>query len=100
MAFSVEIVEGAERDLERIRSFERSEIIKTILNLLTVNPTLESKSRIKRLRPPAPAQYRLRVGEFRVLYDVEDNTVVVLRVVTKTEANAILDKSLKGSAGR
>jgi mRNA-degrading endonuclease RelE of RelBE toxin-antitoxin system len=45
-----------------------------------------SKSRIKRLRGLSRPQYRLRIGEVRVFYDVARNTVEVLAIVSKSEA--------------
>jgi len=49
-------------------------------------PTRVSKSRIKRLRGLSQPQYRLRVGEVRVFYDVTREAVEVLAIVTKAEA--------------
>ncbi|MFH1038744.1 MAG: type II toxin-antitoxin system RelE/ParE family toxin [PVC group bacterium] len=49
-------------------------------------PTVESKSRIKRLRDLKKPQYRLRVGDLRVFYDVEEAQVIVHGVVDKTHA--------------
>ena len=51
-----------------------------------MNPTVVSKSRVKRLREPAPTQYRLRVGEFRVFYDVDQDTVLVIQVLSKQDS--------------
>jgi mRNA-degrading endonuclease RelE of RelBE toxin-antitoxin system len=53
-------------------------------------PFRVSKSRIKRLRGLSQPQYRLRVGEVRVFYDVTRETVEVLAIVTKAEAAAWL----------
>lgn len=49
-----------------------------------------SKSRIRRLRGLSQPQYRLRVGEVRVFYDVTPEVVQVLAIVTKAEAAAWL----------
>jgi len=49
-------------------------------------PRKLSKSRSKRLRGIAKPQYRLRVGETRVFYDVRDETVEVLAIVAKRQA--------------
>ena len=48
-------------------------------------PTQEQGTRIKALQQPAISQFRLRVGEFRVYYDVDedDQEVYVLRVREK-----------------
>jgi mRNA-degrading endonuclease RelE of RelBE toxin-antitoxin system len=55
-------------------------------------PTKVSKSRIKRLRGMAKPQYRLRVGETRVFYDVRDETVEVLAIVAKRQAERWLQE--------
>jgi len=57
---------------------------------LRYEPTRVSKSRIKRLRGLSQPQYRLRVGEVRVFYDVTPEVVQVLAIVTKAEATAWL----------
>ena len=54
-----------------------------------------SRSRIKRLRVLRKPQYRLRVGEVRVLYDVTETTVEVLAIVTKQEAKSWLAQFAK-----
>jgi mRNA interferase RelE/StbE len=50
---------------------------------LTHEPTKESRSRIKRLRDLRHPQFRLRVGEMRVFYDVMGTDVVVLAIMSK-----------------
>ena len=49
-----------------------------------------SKSGIKRLRGLSRPQYRLRVGEIRVFYDVTSDTVEVLAIIAKSEAESWL----------
>jgi mRNA interferase RelE/StbE len=46
-----------------------------------------SRSRIKRLRGLRKPQYRLRVGEVRIFYDVTETTVEILAIVAKLEAD-------------
>lgn len=55
-------------------------------------PTKESKSRIKRLRGVSHPQFRLRVDEIRVFYDVSENVVEILGIVAKSEADAWLER--------
>lgn len=54
-------------------------------------PTRTSKSRIKRLRGMSRPQYRLRVDDIRVFYDINEATVEVLAIVSKAEAQGWLD---------
>jgi mRNA-degrading endonuclease RelE of RelBE toxin-antitoxin system len=70
MPFEVRYSDEAVEQLKKVRAYDRAAIIDQIEQTLMVNPTLESKTKLKLLRQPAPTQYRLRVGEFRVFYDV------------------------------
>jgi mRNA-degrading endonuclease RelE of RelBE toxin-antitoxin system len=49
-----------------------------------------SRSRIKRLWGISKPQYRLRVGEIRVFYDIGESQVEVLAIVPKSSAAASL----------
>lgn len=53
-------------------------------------PKRVSKSRIKRLRGLSRPQYRLRVGEIRVYYDVSKEAVEVLAIISKAQSEAWL----------
>jgi mRNA-degrading endonuclease RelE of RelBE toxin-antitoxin system len=59
---------------------------------LRFEPTKGSKSRIKRLRGMRRPEYRLRVDEVRVYYDVTEDIVEVLAIVEKSEARAWLEE--------
>jgi len=54
-------------------------------------PTKLSKSRIKRLREMMHPEYRLRLNEHRVFYDVDGQNVVVLAIVPKGDAGEWLN---------
>lgn len=70
----------------------RTGVTKALEVHLTHEPTKVSKNRIKRLRGLSQPQYRLRVGDIRVFYDVTETKVEVLAIVTKAEAQAWLDE--------
>ena len=53
---------------------------------LRYEPAKVSRSRIKRLRGMRRPQYRLRVDEIRVFYDIAGNLVEILAIVPKPEA--------------
>ena len=67
-------------------AYQRAEVRDALERHLRYEPTRVSKSRIKRLRGLSQPQYRLRVGEVRVFYDVTTEAVEVLAIVTKAEA--------------
>ena len=83
MPFDLHYSDEALGQLKRLRRFDQVSILDQIETMLTVNPTLVSKAKIKLL--PAPTQYRLRVGEFRVFYDVDGSVVRILQVLSKKE---------------
>ncbi len=68
----------------------RTEVRQALEEHLRHQPRKVSKSRIKRLRGLSKPQYRLRVGEVRVFYDVTSDTVEVLAIVAKSEAESWL----------
>jgi len=53
-------------------------------------PTKKSKSRIKRLGGLSHPQYRLRIDDVRVFYDVTEASVEILAIVRKSQADAWL----------
>ena len=86
MAFEVRLSDEAQQDLRGLRVYDRAAILELADRLLANDPLTESRARIKRLRQPAPAQFRLRVGDFRVFYDVSESVVKVIRILPKQNA--------------
>jgi mRNA-degrading endonuclease RelE of RelBE toxin-antitoxin system len=70
----------------------RSAVRDALETHLRHEPTKTSRSRIKRLRGLARPQYRLRVGEIRIFYDISSGTVEVLAIVQKSEATKWLEQ--------
>ena len=81
---------SAVRELAALRADMRGRVRDAIERHLRHEPSKMSKSRIKRLRGLDRPQYRLRVDEVRVFYDVEEGTVHVLAIVPKAQADAWL----------
>jgi mRNA interferase RelE/StbE len=90
MAYEVLLAPEAVGDLRTLKANLRAEVREAMKKHLRHEPTKTSKSRIKRLRGQSRPQYRLRVGEVRVFYDVAGKTVEVLAIVAKSEAEAWL----------
>jgi mRNA-degrading endonuclease RelE of RelBE toxin-antitoxin system len=91
MRFEILLAPEAVQDLRRLRARTRAEVRDALEIHLRHEPTKVSRSRVKRLRGLARPQYRLRVGEVRVFYDVVGNEVQVLAVVEKARASEWLD---------
>ena len=92
MRYDILVAPDAGKQLAALPAHARSEVRDGIELHLRFEPTKLSKSRIKRLQGLDQPQYRLRVGEIRVFYDVTDKEVHVLAIVSKTEAQAWLDQ--------
>jgi mRNA-degrading endonuclease RelE of RelBE toxin-antitoxin system len=86
MRYEVVLAPEAARAFRSLAAYVRAEVRDALERHLRHEPTRVSKSRIKRLRGVSRPQYRLRVGEVRVFYDVTYETVEILAVVTKGEA--------------
>ena len=80
--------EEAEEDIRGLRAFDQNKVMDEIEAHLTLQPTQESKSRIKAVSQPFWSQYRFRVDDFRVYFDVaeEEHAVNILRVLKKGSA--------------
>ena len=90
MAFEIILAPEAINDLRRLSARDRAKLRDALEVHLRHEPTRVSKSRIKRLRGLTRPQYRLRVDELRVFYDVSGDEVQVLAIVAKTQAEAWL----------
>jgi mRNA interferase RelE/StbE len=93
MRFEILLAPEAVEDLRRLRAGERTAVREALEAHLRHEPTKTSRSRIKRLRGVARPQYRLRVEEVRVFYDVSGSAVEVLAIVPKPEAELWLARS-------
>lgn len=90
MRFAIILAPEAIEDLRRFRASDRAAIKDALETHLRHEPNKTSRSRIKRLRGLARPQYRLRVDELRVFYDISGSTVEVLAIVAKSEAQSWL----------
>ena len=66
-------------DLKAFRKAEQQMIFDQIDNQLVYEPMVDSRNR-KKLRPNDVAEYELRVGRFRVFYDVDEKVKMVKAV--------------------
>jgi mRNA-degrading endonuclease RelE of RelBE toxin-antitoxin system len=93
MRYEILLAPQAVEDLKRLRAGIRSEVKDALESHLRHQPQKESRSRIKRLKGISRPQYRLRVGEVRIFYDVGEGSVEVLAVLVKKEVTEWLERS-------
>lgn len=86
MRFEILLAPEAVQDLRRLRAHLRAKVRDALKTHLRHEPHKVSRSRIKRLRGIRRPQFRLRVGDVRVFYDVEGSKVHVLAIVEKSQA--------------
>jgi len=88
MRFAIVLAQEAAEDLRKLTAALRATVREALETHLRHEPTKTSRSRIKRLRGLSRPQYRLRVDEVRVYYDVSGSTVEILAMVAKSEAKS------------
>ena len=92
MRFEIVLAPEAIQDFRALKAGARSAVRDALETHLRYEPMKTSRSRIKWLRGLARPQYRLRVGEIRVFYDVSAKSVEVLAIVPKSEAAKWLEQ--------
>lgn len=102
MPFTIDFEADALEDLKALRKGEQVKVLKAVEEHLTHEPTRQSKSRIKHLRPGTKPPYRLRVDTLRVYYDVriEDQTVAIYGIVDKARSAEWLAAFARKLAGK
>lgn len=90
MPFEIVLAPEAVDDLYGLKANLRATVRDALEKHLRHEPTKTSRSRIKRLRGVQRPQYRLRIGEVRVFFDVTGETVEILAIVAKSEAESWL----------
>ena len=88
--FQVVLTEHAIADLEEVSKEIRGQIQR---DLKTVQKSpLPSGTQIKRLKRFRPPIYRVRSGDFRVLYRIREDKVTVLRVIDRKLLERIIKR--------
>jgi mRNA interferase RelE/StbE len=78
--YQVELRPRAEKDLRNLQRQEQERIIDKLRVLVE-----DLRGDIKRLVQFQPS-YRLRVGDYRVLFEIESSKIVVYRILHRREA--------------
>ena len=92
MPYEIVLAPEAAEDLDGLKATLRAEVREGMETHLRHKPRKISRSRIKRLRKLSQPQYRLRIGDVRVFYDISEENVEVLAIVLKSEAATWLAK--------
>jgi mRNA interferase RelE/StbE len=93
-AYKIVLKRSAIADMDRLPRHQATRIADAIEKHLEHDPTRVSKTRIKRLRGIDNPDYRLRVGDYRVFYTVDEDAlqIDVLRVMHKDETHSYYEE--------
>jgi mRNA interferase RelE/StbE len=89
-AFNIQLTHSAADDLDSIPDSYRRKILQDI-KILSTHPFLFGGS-IKKLRGFKPPLYRLRSGDYRILYRVQGESVSVMRVIGRKDLERIIKR--------
>lgn len=90
MPFKITITEDADRQFRSLPARDQRILEAAILSRLEHHPTTPTKA-VKRLRPNLFAEFELRAGNLRALYNVDEGEVVVLLVGRKVGNKLIVE---------
>ena len=88
--FKIEFSPAASRDLNDLEI----EVVKKVfsdLKILEENPFPRGKL-IKKIKGKKTFFYRLRIDKFRVFYEVQHMKIIILRIISKKEADRYIKK--------
>ena len=88
-AFTVQLAQSAAGDLDGIPDRLRSQIVEAIKSLAdNLVPTGSGVKKLKGFKPPL---YRLRSGDYRVLYRIQSSAILIMRIIDRKE----LERTIK-----
>jgi mRNA interferase RelE/StbE len=93
-SFRVLLTRAASKDLDRFPASDRAQIAAD-LDQLGTSP-IGTPPRIKRLKGFGFHIYRLRCGDYRALYRIDDRSVTVLRIIQRKDLDRILRALKRG----
>jgi mRNA interferase RelE/StbE len=80
MKYSIEFKPAAVKDLKKV---DRKKAVKIVAKIEELENDL--KGDVKKLTDFTP-EYRLRVGDYRVLFEIEKKTVIIYRIKHRKES--------------
>jgi mRNA interferase RelE/StbE len=88
--FKVELSPAASRDLDDLEMGIVTKVLSD-LKILEQNPFPKGKL-IKKIKGKKTSFYRLRIDKFRVFYEIQHMKIVILRILSKKEADRFIKK--------
>ncbi|MEG4308950.1 MULTISPECIES: type II toxin-antitoxin system RelE/ParE family toxin [unclassified Microcoleus] len=79
MSYQIEYADAAIEHLKFLTTRQQRTVLDTVDEQLKYEPLVETRNR-KPMEPNSLATWELRIGNLRVYYDVEENTVAVVYI--------------------
>lgn len=80
MPYQVEYSPSAVEHLRDLNRRDQVAVFDAVERQLRLEPTIETRNR-KRMRPNPIAPWEMRIGDFRVYYDVKDEPEAVVQIL-------------------
>jgi mRNA interferase RelE/StbE len=88
--FKVELSPAASRNLDDLEMGTVTKVLSD-LKILEENPFPKGKL-IKKIKGKKASFYRLRIDKFRVFYEIQHMKIIILRIISKKEADRYIKK--------
>ena len=88
--FKIELSPAASRDLDDLEMGIVTKVLSD-LKILEENPFPRGKL-IKKIKGKKTTYYRLRVDKFRVFFEIQPMKIVILRIISKKEADRYIKR--------
>jgi mRNA interferase RelE/StbE len=88
--FSVQLTGAAEDDLNQIPIEIRKDILSDVRQLSSA--PFPPRTQVKKLKGFKLPLYRLRTGDYRIIYRVEAGTVFIMRVIGRKDLERIIKR--------
>jgi len=88
--FRIELSPAVSRDLDGLEMGIVTKVLSD-LKILQENPFPRGKL-IKKIKGKKTVFYRLRIDKFRVFFEIQDMKIIILRILSKKEANRFIKR--------
>lgn len=77
MAYTIVITKKAKHDIDALDTVIKKRLGKKLLQVAALD---DLRSTAKHLEDSRIGEYRLRVGDYRILFDLNDREIIILRI--------------------
>jgi mRNA-degrading endonuclease RelE of RelBE toxin-antitoxin system len=88
--FDIQLTYSAVEDLDCIPEDRRTKIVALIKNF-SFDPLIPG-AKIKKLKGFRPPLYRVRSGDYRVLFRTQEKTITILRVIDRKDLDRVIKR--------